>query len=222
MKTATQPSSQYLVAVAAAMLLASSQVDATTAFNTGVNAGGVPLTVGSADPHWTVVSGPGVAAPFPAVVSSTIPAFVVTTGSAWIWTNAAGASGRNSPYTFRSTFTLSSAQASNSILSGAWAADNFGNIRLNGAVPIGTGTFALTGSLVQNFNQLYPFSINSGFVEGINSLEFTITDTGGAAGLNVSRLAIAPISEVSTLAMFAVGLAGLLGRSRRRFPVGSA
>lgn len=216
MKRVIRTGFSSVAAVAVSALLTAGTAGAATVFNTGVSASNVPLAVGSADPHWTVISGPGVTTPFPAVVSTTISAYVDVTDAAWIWTNAAGSSGRNSPYTFRTSFTLSAAEASSATLSGAWAVDNFGSIRLNGAVPVGTGTFALVGSVVQNFNQLYAFSITGGFVEGVNTLDFSATDTGGAAGLLVSRLAVAPVPEAGTLSLFAVGAAGVLLLSRRR------
>ncbi len=216
MKPATRTWFSCVAAAAISALLTAGQAGAATVFNTGVSASNVPLAVGSADPHWTVISGPGVTTPFSAIVSTTISAYVDPTDSAWIWTNAAGSSGRNNPYTFRTTFTLSAAEASSITLSGAWAVDNFGSITLNGANPVGSGTFALAGSVIQNFNQLYAFSITGGFVAGDNTLDFSATDTGGAAGLLVSRLTVSPIPEASTLSMFAVGAACALLLSRRR------
>ncbi len=187
-----------------------------TVFNTGVSSSGVPLPVGSVDPHWTVVSGPGVAAPFQAAVSNTVSLYTFPADASWIWTNAAAVSGTNSPYIFRTTFTLSAAEASSATLSGAWAVDNLGSVRLNGANPIGTGTFVLSGVVFENFNRLHAFSITGGFVEGVNTLDFIATDTGDSAGLIVSRLAIAPVPEAGTLSMFAVGGAYLLLSARRR------
>ena len=59
------------------------------------------------------------------------------------------------------------------------------------------------------------FTINSGFVAGVNTLEFQVQDVGGIAGFMVSSLSGTAISEPGMLAVFGLGIAGL-GFARRR------
>jgi hypothetical protein len=94
-------------------------------FNTGANASGQPLSLGSSDPHWTVISGPGVAAPAPALAlaGAVYVEFPTRPDSAWIWVSV-GAAQINSPHTFRTRFTLTPEEASSLNLSGSWSVDN--------------------------------------------------------------------------------------------------
>ena len=69
-------------------------------FNTGVNDTGTPLAGSSNDPHWSVVAGPNITAPIPAVVvndQSPFGLYAQSPHSRWIWVNAAGHEAENSP-----------------------------------------------------------------------------------------------------------------------------
>jgi len=190
-------------------------------FNTGVGASGVPLGVGTSDPHWSVIAGPGVTAPVPAIASSVYVEFPTRPDSAWIWASVSAA-GINSPYTFRTTFVLTPAEAAALQLSGSWSVDNVGRIELNGAAPGGSGSLALGVSLASNYQTFHDFTITSGFVAGNNTLDFIATDFGGVAGLNVGGLTISPVPEpASGLLMLAGLMTGVLC-TRRRQPGGRA
>jgi hypothetical protein len=115
-------------------------------------------------------------------------AYFPTSDSMWIWQDAAGTADAGSPYTFRLPVDLTGYNPAVTI-SGAWGVDNDGTITLNGQPPAGMGTFALAGGDVHdNYNLQHPFTINGGFVPGINNLDFHVTNVDGPAALNVTRL----------------------------------
>ena len=90
-------------------------------------------------------------------------------------------------------------------ISGSWGADNLGTIFLNGVnTGITNGTFGF----------LSPFAINSGFVNGINTLTFQIQDFGPPLAFRVDNISgtadalTAAVPEPSTWAMMILGFAG--------------
>jgi len=183
--------------------------DSISLFNTGVDSSGVPLAGGSDDTHWTIVSGPGVTSPAPAVVvtnQSPFGSYAQDPNSAWIWVKASGAAGINSPYTLRMTFDLTGLNPNTAMISGSWGADNNGMILLNGSTPSGTGTLSLSGTDGSNFASFHSFTITGGFVAGVNTLDFVVTDTGNPGGLNVNSLVgTAVVPEPSAIALMLVG-----------------
>ncbi len=186
----------------------------TLIFNTGVDAKGRPLSVGSSDPHWTVSADPGSSRPQSAVASAVFIEFPTRPDSTWIWVSVNPAA-VNTPYTFRTTFFLDPEEALTSQLDGRWSVDNIGHIALNGAPPKGTGALALRESLASNYQTFHDFAILGGFVAGINTLDFIATDFGGVAGLNVSGLRISAVPEPVSSALLLMGLATL---ARRTWP----
>lgn len=201
-------------------LVLSGWAHAVVIFNTGVAADGVTLPLGSPDPHWSVVAGPGVITPAPAFVvldQSPFGLYAQDPDSRWVWVEADAGAQINSPYTFRQAFDLTGFDPGTASISGRWGVDNDGSILLNGAMPVGTGTFSLTGSSVGNFGTFHGFSITGGFVAGINTLDFIVTDTGNPGALNVNQLVLtvsAAAPEPSIVALLGLALAGL-GWSRR-------
>jgi hypothetical protein len=136
-------------------------------------------------------------------------------------------------YTFRTTFTIPEAFASAQI-TGLWAADNFGGqvpdynnntpdvsqitnyIRLNGNV--------ITPGLLQYDFTARAFTISSGFVQGLNTLEFNVSNTFGTDVPNpvgtqivfTSATYAVPEPSVSILAASGIGIAGFRQFRRRR------
>jgi len=185
-------------------------------FNTGVNALGAQLALGSADSHWSVVAGPGITTPVSAfVLNNQNPSglYGQSPASRWIWVNASGAAAVNSPYTFRLQFDLTGLDPSTAEISGAWGNDNTGNILLNGTTPEGTGAFSLAA-----YKPFANFDITGGFVSGVNTLDFQMTDLGSPGGLNVTNLSgsATVVPEPSLLAMLFAGALGLFVYARRR------
>ena len=142
-------------------------------------------------------------------------------------------------YTFRTTFTIPEAFASAQI-TGLWAADNYGGqvpdfedntpdvnlitnyIRLNGNV--------ITPGLLQYDFTARAFTISSGFVQGLNTLEFNVSNTIGDFAPNpigtqivfTSAVYAVPEPPVSILAMSGLGIAGVCQWRRRKKPLVSA
>ena len=191
-------------------------------FNTGVDASGAPLSGGSADPHWSIVAGPGITSPTPGeVLSYTNPFYAVPADSQWIWVHADGSGATGSPYTFRLTFDLTGLDAGTATISGAWGVDNEGVIQLNGATPTGTGALSLTNFNDEgNFDVFNRFSITGGFVAGVNTLDFLATDNDNPGALDVSTLIgtawAGAVPEPASLLLLGIGAIAVSGFARRR------
>jgi hypothetical protein len=211
----------------------------TGVFNTGVDAAGRVLPGGTlGDSHFSlIVAPPGVdtrlkvwsaVSGFP--VAPAGPWLADNTSSRWIGLNTMYSSGPPltpfdpGTYIFRTTFDLTGSQPSTAVLSGKWAADNAGSIVLNGA---STGQSNNSGAA---FFALTDFSLTRGFVTGVNTLDFYVTNTylPGAGpynpiGLRVefTQLSAAVVPELPAYQMMiavSLCLAGVVAR-RRRHPV---
>jgi hypothetical protein len=161
--------------------------------NTGVDGNAAKLAPGALDPHWQLVAGPGVTtsrAPFVVTDQHPFGQYFATADSMWIWQDATAPGDVDTPYTFRLPLDLTGFDPASVMISGAWGADNDGEITLNGQAPAGTGTFALTGAATDNYNTEHTFAITGGFVAGVNTLDIQVTNADGPAALNVTRLTI--------------------------------
>jgi hypothetical protein len=200
------------VALAGVVLGWSAGADALTIelFDTGEGVG-----VGSADIHYTMtgpVSGAVALAGHP--VWAAAPA-----GTHWI--GPAGGDLNNvapGTYAYALDFDLTAMDVGTASISGSWASDNGGEIFLNG---VSTGiTRASVVSAPWEFQSLAAFTISSGFVTGMNTLEFRIDNTSfGPTGLLVAGLTgsadAMPVPEPGVALLVGVGLIGL-GVARRR------
>jgi hypothetical protein len=126
----------------------------------------------------------------------------------WVWT-AAGYNGENgspnSPIyrTFRLSFDLTGFVPSTAALAGSVAVDDNVELYLNGNALSGIGAAA-------SYLNAENFSITSGFVAGMNTLDFRVTDIGSWAGLNVGISGTAAVPEPGQYATGALVLAGLV------------
>lgn len=190
-------------------------------FSTGVDADGAGLPGGSADSHYAVIAGPGILVPQPArVLTSQLPGtYVQSPTSRWIWVNPNGLPG-DVTFTFRTTFDLTGYDPSTAVLAGRYATDNYGSILLNGNL-----VFSVPDPVSNQFGAFTNFSLGSGFVPGVNTLDFVTRDAGQIGGLNVDRLHLtasaipvtaSTIPEPGTLALAATGLLPLVGVMARR------
>lgn len=176
-------------------------------FSTGVDAAGTALADGEVDPHYKLVvnaTDPNSQDAF--VHDSTIfpivaGPWVANTGrSKWIapLVNSSTASGGD--YAYRTTFDLTGYDPATAVLLGAWATDNLGtDIKLNGA---GTGL-----ANTAQFGALTSFTLTAGFVAGVNTLEFHLTNTdaaGGYTGLRVDNLRVGALRVAAPAPALAV------------------
>jgi hypothetical protein len=153
-----------------------------------------------------------------AVVVSSLPGTYApnTSTSTWVWQQGNGQP-VNVTRTFVTTFDLTGVDPDTAVITGAWGTDNQGlAIKLNG---VNTGVTPLLGVIVDNFNHLHDFTISSGFVAGLNTLEFVIEDNGsvGAFRADLSGTAFStPIPAALPLFAGGLGVIGLFARRRKR------
>lgn len=175
---------------------------------------------GTADAYYTLTS---------SSVSNTVP--TITSGSQWPinpwlantdaskWITPTGAQGEsldpwsNGTYTYTLQFDLTGYNAASALFNARIAADNAVSVKLN------------TTSLLSNavgFTNWSDFSAHSGFVAGVNTLEFTVTNYaqngGNPSGLRIEFLNsnVAAVPEPETYAMLLGGLALVGAIARRR------
>lgn len=126
-------------------------------------------------------------------------------------------------YVYRTTFDLTGLNPNTAVIQGRWSTDNTGlDILINGT---STGNTIPHGGIgTETYWQFTTFSVTSGFVHGINTLEFVVFNfpPGGplnATGLRVEMSGTAAVPEPATMpligsALFVIGGMRLLRRRR--------
>jgi len=202
------------VAVAAMAIITISDAKAIpvgTFYNTGVDDTQTTLANLAPETHYTLVSTPDGSTPGVRVATSAngfpIPPWLDDNSlSAWIGPNTnSSLDGAAGLYDYRTTFDLTGFDASTAALSGQWAADNAGiDILINGVS---------TSQTVGGFDAFSSLSISTGFVNGLNKIDFIVRNDGGPTGLRVEGLltadaVVSDVPEPMSLAILGVGLAG--------------
>lgn len=148
-------------------------------FGTGVDDNGVTVVYGSQDPHYQFIeipAGQG-AVPRPAIVAAPHPNYLVgdalgTVGTRWVATSAAAsASVPGGRFVYRTTFDLTGLDPSTALILGSVAVDDtMIDVLINGVS---------TGVTASGFRQLSGvFTIGTGFVDGVNTLDFVVLNSG--------------------------------------------
>lgn len=201
------------LAICASLALAfsASQLGAAsiTIYNTGVDDSNVVLAAGATDTHYVQIA-PS-ASTF--VLSSTPGVWLANDASSqWIGPDTFDGNGAYT-LTYRTTFDLTGLDSLTALLNGRWSVDNTGlSILLNG---VDTGSPSSPG-----FGGFTAFSINSGFVSGLNTLDFVWNNAGGPGGLRVEVSGTAAdasgVPEPASIAFVGAGIAAVWFARRRR------
>jgi hypothetical protein len=185
-------------------------------FSTGVGSSGAPLAAGTVDPHWTLTSSPD--GPLSPKVTSPYLWWWSGGTSSSAWINDSGLLGASpgGHYLYTLTFSLDGFDPQTAVITGKWVSDNDSTILLNGA---STG---FTHSLPWEYRNFDSFTLNTGFVAGLNTLTFDVYNTPPAVpnnptGLQVQILsALAVVPEPGSLSLICLfGCMSLLWRGTR-------
>lgn len=153
-------------------------------YGTGVDDANLALPGGAADPHFFVLETGDQAVVLSSLWSQWVPN---DTNSAWIgWIDDPFPP--TGTFTYRTTFDLTGYDPSTAVLTGDWAADQFGHIVLNG---VDTGVSLPDGNWDGGQHpNLNPLVVSGGFIDGINVLDFVVVEPDGYDGLRVRNLAV--------------------------------
>ena len=209
------------LAVGAALVLGgtAAQADVIALHNTGVLANGAAQANNNAELFYSLVSAP-VGATLALRTANSANGFPIgpwigtNTTSSWIGPNSNSVlDGPTGAYDYRTTFDLTGLLASSALISGRWATDDqdYSDILINGVS---------TNQTSSGFKNWSNFNIGTGFVAGVNTLDFIVINGGGPTGLRVEMTGSANAStgavpEPSTWALL-IGGFGLTGVALRR------
>jgi hypothetical protein len=222
MKTCNSLLARFVVLAALTTALNSKAVTISVPglYNTGVNGSGIVLPHQSLEQHYSVSGASSIAYVVPPVYEPNLgwawlPA---PAGSAWIGPNSTTNTASPDPvgiYHYTIQFNLTGYNPAAVRVSGSWMTDNTGEMFLNG---VSTG---LTTD-PESYKHLTSFNLNSGFVTGMNTLEFRVLNEfvgPNPSGLCVAGLTATLVPEPSSLAlMSALFVATVAHRSlRNRF-----
>ena len=152
-------------------------------FSTGMDNNGQPLPLNAQDPHYSMTPtfGSYVWPTTPPYVAPAVPGWWAPpndNASQWLspfanWASSGGT------FSYQISFNLSNCAANSVQIAGRWEADNQGQIFLNGNL--------VPGGVINNpgFLAFQNFTINSGFVAGLNTIEFRVVNLGSLTGLRV-------------------------------------
>jgi hypothetical protein len=170
-------------------------------YSTGFDASGVRGAVGATDPHWAITP-PGATVSAPALIESNHSAWAANDStSSWISPSATGTDSQPAgDYVYKTTFSLDGYLPSTASLSTSLYADNqVVDVRINGQ---STGISAVGYATASG-----PFVISSGFISGVNTIEFVVRNDGTTANPHGFRAVMSgTASRVSVNTPLTLGL----------------
>ncbi len=149
--------------------------------NTGVNASDVLVAPGAQASFWTLAGAP-------AGATETLGSnpfrfnccyFPDTATAAWVSPQASGNAGALGIYTYDLVFDLTGLDPASAAITGTFGTDNDGSISLNSNAPVATTGFS-------SFGAPTPFTINSGFAAGSNTIHVQVNNGGDPTAFFVS------------------------------------
>lgn len=186
--------------------------DPITVHNTGVNGTDALVAAGAATSFWQLTSQPAGAGyalgstPFRYYNGAYVADSPV---AAWVSPAANGNAGVSGFYTYSLTIDLTGLNPTTAAISGKFGTDNDGSIGVNTSAPVISG----------GFSSLTPFSITSGFVSGLNTINVRVNNAGDPTAFFVTfDSATASVAQTpggvpdfgSTLVLALLGLASLV------------
>jgi hypothetical protein len=209
-----------ILAVVAAVLFPIAALAAPiTVHNTGVDSTDTLVAMGAQTTFWTLLSAPVGATE--AVGSDPFrfshPAYVADSlESAWVSQAASGSASVGGIYVYELLVDLTGFDLSSVFITGAFSTDNDGFIRVNGGAAAATTGFA-------DFGSLHAFTLDSGFLAGVNSIQVGVNNGGNPTAFRVefSEASGTPVDptavpEPATLLLVGSGVAGIIARRRRQ------
>jgi len=185
-----------------------------TVHNTGVNSSDALVAPGAQASFWTLSAEP--AGAVEAIGSNPFRFnccyFPDTATAAWVSPQANGNAGAGGFYTYDLVINLTGLDPTTASISGIFGTDNDGSIFLNSNAAAATTCFACFGAPTT-------FTINSGFVAGLNTIHVKVDNGGDPTAFFVSfTSAIAgggsAVPEPATILLTCAGLVGLLALRR--------
>jgi hypothetical protein len=184
-------------------------------FNTGVDDSGAVLPDYAVDPHYALIQAPAGSGLGPSsfVADSARYPFngywTNSPESKWIAPQALqNGFDVGGDYIYRTTIDLSAFDLATVQITGTWTTDNIGqDILLNGQSTRNTNP---------DWTSTTPFSLTTGFVKGINTLDFQVNNLSGSTGLRIEMAATGVVPEPSALVLLTIAAASLFAYAWRR------
>ena len=196
----------------AVLFSAAAQAAPIVVHNTGVDAADAVVAPGHPTAFWTLTTQPAASG---LTLGSTPfrfragPYYADTATSAWVAPSASGIAGAIGHYIYTLPIDLTGLDAASAVITGEFGTDNQGSVSLNDGAPV-----AVAG--LGDFGSPIPFTIGSGFVDGINFIHVDFNNAGDPSAFHVRFISATAVPEPTTLALLGAGVAGLARIGRRR------
>jgi hypothetical protein len=178
-----------------------------TVHNTGVDSSDAVVAPGAAAAFWRLLLPPAGASEVVGSGTSRVyngSYYAPESVSAWVSANASGNTSANGYYIYALTVNLAGLDPGSASITGTFGTDNDGFVRLNGGPNVATTCFAC-------FFQSTAFTISSGFVPGLNTIELGVNSAGNPTAFRVefssatANPAQTGVPEPGTLILFTSG-----------------